>query len=536
MANELVQSPGLLGSFQAASRLPLLRQLGLLAGLAASIALGVGAVLWSQSPDFRMLYPNLADKDQAQVAAELQKANIPYRLDPATGGVLVPAKHLHDARLKLAAAGLPRGSTGGFELIEEGSSFGTSQLMETARHQRALEGELARTIMAMNHVQAARVHLALPRTSVFARNRQPASASVLVSLHPGRTLDEGQVAAIVHLVAASVPNLDPARVTVADQRGRLFAGAGRAHELALTSTQFEYTRKLEDTYVKRIEDILTPIIGPGGVRAQVAMDIDFTITEQTQERFKPESSVVRSEQIAEERTLPGSGAGGIPGALSNQPPAPATVPEAARAAAAATVGAAAVAVEANTSRRATRNYELDKTISHTRAAPGQLRRLSVAVVVDNKQVLNDDGEIERQPLAPEEIDRLTALVKDAVGFRADRGDTVQLVNTPFTQPPEPEEPEEPSFLAQPWLWSAGKQALAGLFVFFLVFGVLRPMLKGLASQPVPVTEPGALPSGAHAALPSGASYESHLGTARQVAAQDPRRVAQVVKNWVSADG
>lgn len=550
MANDLIPANDVFSQIQHASRLPLLRQLGLLIGLSASVALGVAVVFWAQTPSYRVLYGNLAERDQAQILTELQKTNIPYKTEPGTGALMVPEKNVHDARLKLAAAGLPRGANTGFELIEEGNHFGASQLMEAARYQRAQEGELARTIMSVNNVQNARVHLAIPKPTAFARNRQQPSASVLVSLYAGRNLDDGQVAAIVHLVASSVPNLDSTRVTIIDQKGRLLTASGKGTEMELTAGQFEHTRKFEETFVRRIEDILTPIIGPGGVKAQVALDMDYTTLEQTQESFKPDAAL-RSEQVAEDRSAPGAGVAGIPGALSNQPPGAASVPEGARAQGSTPPAApaakpvqteTAAAPAGNSSRRATRNYELDKTISYTRAAPGKLKRLSVAVLVDNKQVLNADGEVERKPLAAEELARLTALVKDAVGFSVERGDSVQILNTPFTTPPEAEEPPEQTLLEKPWLWDVGKQALGGLVVLLIVFGVLKPLLKQIASRPLP--DPGASLAGAsmlsHGAAPGmlagPGNYEASLNAARSIAAQDPKRAAQVVKTWVSSDG
>jgi flagellar M-ring protein FliF len=547
MANELAQSAGLPAPIVGLSRMPLLRQLGALLGLAGAVAVGAAVVLWSQEPSFRPLFTNLAEKDQAQVVDELAKANIPYKLD-ASGAVMVPEKHAHEARLKLATQGLPKGANSGFELLENGSGFGSSQLVETARHQRALEGELARSIQTIRTVQNARVHLAIPKQSAFARARQQASASVMVNLYPGRSLDDGQVAAIVHMVASSIPNLETGRVTVVDQNGRLLTAREGMSEMQLTASLFDHTRRLEEQYTRRIETILTPIIGPGGVRAQVALDMDFTVSEETSERFKPEP-VTRSEQLAEERSLPGSGVAGIPGALSNQPPGPASVPERAAAPAAtptpAQPGQAQPAEPpANTSRRTTRNYELDRTISHTRAAPGRIKRVNVAVVVDNKQVLNEDEEIERKPLTPEEIERLTALVREAVGYNEQRGDSVKVTNIPFTTPAPAEELPEKPLLEQPWLWDAGKQVGAAALVLLLLFGVLRPWLKSMATVPrgaAPEYAAGgaALPAGGGGGFvlpaPGGGSYDQQLTQAKSLAAQDPKRVAQVVKNWVGSD-
>ncbi len=571
MANEPLHPQNLTTSVRALSYFPLVRQLGVMIGLAASVAVGVAAVMWVQTPGFRPLYTNLAERDQARVIEELAKTGIPHKIDSASGAILVPDKQMHEARLKLAAQGLPKAGNNGFESMESGNSFGSSQFLETARYQHALEGELARSIMSISVVQSARVHLAIPKQSAFLRNRQQPSASVVVNLYAGRSLDEGQVAAVVHLVASSVPNLTAENVTIVDQQGRLLASNGKQqHEYAAAATQFEQTRKVEESYVKRIEDILSPIIGTGGVRAQVTLDMDFTVTEQTEESFKPQGGAVRSEQVAEEVAQPVAGAvaggvGGIPGALSNQPPAAGTVSEPAAAKSTdkadagkdkkdakdakggkdKAAGEAVAAAPANTSRRAIRNYELGRTIQHTRAAPGKIKRLSVAVLVDNKQTVNADGEAERKPLAKEEIERLTALIKDAIGFNAERGDSVQVTNIAFSTPPEAEPLPDQAFLDKPWVADLGKQSLAGFLVLSIVFGVLRPMLRSLMSKPLPVETDmaaGGMPALAHTggarhALPAGhVNYDTQLNTAKSLATQDPKRVAQVVKNWVANDG
>lgn len=511
--------------------LPLLRQLGLMAGLAASVALGVAAVLWSQTPDYRVLYSNLAAPDSAAIVESLQKAGIAYSLADGTGTVMVPEARVHEARLKLAGEGLPRGAGSGFELLDKQKGFGVSQFMENARYQRALEGELALTIGSISAVRGARVHLAIPKQTAFARNQKRPTASVMVDLFPGRSLNEAQAAAIGHLVAAGIPNLDVDQVTIIDQNGRLLTPGDGDQEMRLTGTQFEYRKRLEDYYIRRIEDILTPITGPGAVKAQVNADIDFTVTEQTQETFTPDQRAVRSEQLVEESVSGGRLPLGVPGSLSNQPPAD---------------GAAAETAETggSTSRRNVRNYEIDKTISHSRMSGGVVRRLSAAVVIDHRTSVAEDGAAVRTSLGEEEMARITQLVREAIGFDAERGDSVNVVNAPFTQPPEAEPLPEPSFLAGTDVWGLVKQALAFGVVIFLVFGVLRPVLRELASKGR--TAPRVLPEGAladdqltlgggRAALPRAQSFENSLDAARALAAQDPKRVAQVVRNWVTTE-
>lgn len=523
--------------------LPALRQIGLMVGLAASVALGVAVALWSQTPSYSLLYGNLSQRDAADVADALQKSSIPFKIDETSGALLVASNELQKARLQLAADGLPKGTSNGFEMLNQDQGFGTSQFVETARYQHALESELARTISSLRSVESARVHLAIPKRSVFVRKQEAPSASVVVNLYAGRSLDEGQVASIVHLVGSSVPHLSPDKVTVVDQRGNLLTAPDAAAEVGMTSSQFAYTRKIESTYVQRIEDLLGPLIGPGRVRAQVAAELDFTVTEKTRETFNPDLPALRSEQISEERMSSSITGLGVPGTLSNQPPAAATTdPNAAATGAGESNG--------NTSRRSTRNYELDKTISHTRLASGTVRRLSVAVVLDDKQTVNEQGETVRQPWTEEELAKFTTLVREAVGFNVPRGDSVQVVNAAFQPVPPAEALPEPPLWERPWVRDALKQAAGIIGVLILIFGVLRPTLRSLTEKGVAAPRP-ALAAGdagleddqvsigrtpARGSLPAPRDYEQQIVTARGMVQQDPKRVAQVVKNWVNQDG
>ncbi len=547
----LVKTEEIVSQSRGFNSLPFLRQLGLMIGLAASVAIGVAAVLWSQTPNYSLLYSNLSEQDVSEIVQALQQVDIPYKLSKDATTVMVPDKHVHDARLKLASQGLPKGMGIGFEILQQDQGFGVSQFMENARYHRALEGELARTIASLQKVRSARVHLAIPKQTAFVRSRKKPSASVTVDLYAGRTLGEEQVAAIAHMVAASVPDMDVEQVTIIDQRGRLLTAPEGSSDLRLTATQFEHRRRVEEYLIKRIEDILTPIMGEGAVRAQVSADIDYTVVEQTRESYNPDLPAIRSEQTIEEQSTGSSlAAAGIPGSVSNQPGA---AGEQDAAGGQPAEGASAAPAQPSTStRRVTRNYELDKTISHTRSGGGTIRRLSVAVVVDDKTVINEDGEAVKKPLSQEELDRLTSLVKEAVGFDALRGDRVNVVNTAFTQPPEPEPLPEPSLLESGMLWDIGRQAAGVLLVLFLVFGVLKPVMRELASKgkalpaaagsaalPEGMTEDQLTLSGPQgmAQLPPGqqqqSDYEANLTAARTLAAQDPKRVAQVVNNWVS---
>lgn len=560
MANELANTSSGPSMMLGMDRHPVVQQLGLLIGIAAAVALGVVVVMWSRTPSYMQLYAGLSDKDTALVTDGLSKSSIPYRVE-AGGLIMVPAGKVADARMKLAAQGLPKGSENGFEILQQDQGFGTSQFVETARYQNALENELARSIGSLSNVEKARVHLAIPKQSVFVRNRQPPTASVLLNLYPGRNLDDGQVAAIVHLVASSVPNLDTEHVTIVDQKGRLLNSSESSREGSLNAGQFDYTRKLEESYVKRIEELITPIIGIGGVRAQVVANLDFTVSEETQEKFNPEQPALRSEQVAQEQSSGNGLAGGIPGALSNQPPGGTIVPETTAAkkppvgkpGAAALPTPAPVAVPSNSSNRATRNYELDKVISHTRQASGGIKRLSVAVLVDDKQVTNADGESVRTPLKPEELEKITGLIKEAIGYDEKRGDRLNVINVPFSTPPAIEALPDPPLWKEAWVWEVGKQVLAGLLVLFLLFRVLLPVVRGLlgrqaasvaAQTQLMALAPGrphvtgmpAVVGGTQASLGGPTDYDSQLNAARSLTSQDPKRVAQVVKNWVASDG
>lgn len=538
--------------------LPLERQIGLILLLAATVTLVVSLALWLTRPSFVTLYPGMAEQDGAQVLEALDRNSIRHRLDPVSGAVQVPASQLHEARLKLATDGLPKASGFGFELLQQDQGLGTSRLIEDARYHRAIEGELARSVSTLDSVESARVHLALPRQSVFVRDRARPSASVLLNLYAGRTLDESRIAGIVHLVSSSIPDLEPEQVTVVDQRGRLLTQpSGGLSGMAATGQQLDFTRRLEESYVRRIVDIIGPIVGEEAIRAQVAADVDFSRVERTTETYDPEAWVVRSEQISEDESR-GTGMMGVPGALANQPPEAGFIAE--------TPGAGAPEGVENPlrptpptsmSRRAVRNFEIDRTVSHIREAPGGLRRLSVAVVVDFRNAENAEGVVERAPLNDEEMARITSLVREAVGFDEDRGDRVNVINASFHPLTTPEPLPEPPVWQEPWVHDLAKTILAVIVVLFLALTVLRPVLRSLADRGSEAhsmrnSGMGALPEGgggemrpglpheARMALTgpqdAGRSHEVKLETARGLVRDDPRRVAQLMKNWIASDG
>ena len=547
----------------------LLRQAGVLVGIAAAVALGAYVVMWARSPHYTMLYSDLSDRDLTQIVELLKSSQVSYRVEPGSNAILVDAGKADDARLQLAGAGLPKGNSRGFEALNEEQAFGTSQFMERARYQHAIEGELSRSISRIENVRGARVHLALPTESVFARSKREPSASVIVDLFGGRTISAEQVAAITHLVSASVPNLPSERVTIVDSRGNLLTEEKAEAGMALTAKRFEYTRKLEQSFQDRISAILSPFVGPDGVRAEVTADLDFTSTEQTRETFNPDVPAVRSERsLAEERT--GGGTGGVPGALSNAPPGEATAPEQtgnpANGQANATPaqpGAAQASKSTPSTKRneTTRNYELDRTISHTKPSEGSIRRLSVAVVLRLPAApppAKGEKKAQAKAAAPEvDVARMTQLVKDSIGYDAARGDIVSVTTTTFVEPPAPEPLPPPPFWQQPWMWDVAKQVAGGLFVLLLFFGLLRPAMRSLMPKPAPAALPGggglnltdesggalpapggeamrALPGPGGASIQVPASVHENIDQVKQIVAQDPRVAAQVIREWVGS--
>lgn len=530
-------------------------KLGLMVALAAIIALVVGSLMWAQTPDYRVLYGNLSDRDGGDVIDALQKQNIPFKTGEG-GAIMVPSGLVYEARLKLASQGLPKGGSAGFELMDN-QKFGITQFQENVNYQRALEGEITRTIQAISAVQAARVHLAIPKPTVFLREKQKPSASVLVSLYSGRALDKSQVAGIVHLVASSVPEMPVGNVTVIDQNGAMLtSGSDKGTVMGLDSSQLEYLRQVEQGYVQRIEDILSPIMGASNIRAQVTADLDFSYTEQTAETYKPnaspEQSSIRSQQMSETSSDAGGAGAGVPGALSNQPPGAATAPINApggRPGAAGAQAPASSGVPAH--KESTTNFELDKTISHTRNPVGSIKRLSVAVVVNNKASKDKKGKVTYQPLTKDEVAQVYNLAREAMGFSQARGDTLNVVNAPFNLA-EIEDAASLPVWKDPAMQSLAKDIvkyliIAGLLTY-LVLGVLKPMLAQLAAAgqraPRPARETG------HAFDEGGAgemgdvvtlgrtaahSYEDDLNMVKGMAKQEPKIVANVVKNWVNKE-
>ncbi|MBK9238277.1 MAG: flagellar M-ring protein FliF [Rhodoferax sp.] len=527
------------------------QKLRLALGFALFIAVGVIGLVMGRQAEWRVLYTNLADKDGGAIVAQLSQMNIPYKHAEGGGAILVPADKVHDTRLRLASQGLPKGSVAGFEMMES-NRFGMTQFQERLTFQRGLEGELTRSIQGLSSVQSARVHLALPNQNGFFREQQKPSASVLVSLNAGRTLDRAQLAGIVHLVASSVPEMSTSAVSVLDDSGKLLSMSADGGQGGGDAQQLQYVQQLEQTYSRRILDILEPIAGRQNVKAQVAAELDFSQTESTSESHKPnqapDATVIRSQQTSESSGGGTANAAGVPGATSNQPPGPAAAPingpnQALSA------GASGAAAGATSKRESIVNYEVDKTVRVVRGATATIKRLTAAVVVNHQSTTDDKGKTTTTPLTEQQIEKMTALVRETIGFNKDRGDSVNLMNAPFakekiTLPELPlwKQPELQDLLRS-FAWPVGTL----LFGVLVLMGFVRPALKTLAESRPVVARPGAqldaieseepnrpqLPPPARSSAPT--SGELALDDARKLTRENPAAVANIVKTWMNGE-
>jgi flagellar M-ring protein FliF len=540
------------------SNLNLLRQIGLMVTLAASVAIGFAIVMWMQGDDYRPLYGRMDNLDASNVVDVLEQNRIKFKVDPNSGAILVAADDVHMARLKLAEFGLPSSPVQGFELMDKEQPLGTSQFVESTRYQRSIEGELARTITSINSIRSARVHLAIPKKTVFVRDTANPTASVFVEVFAGRTVDAAQVKAIMNLVASSVPGMKMEDVTLVDQQGNLLSTGEESADLLLAAKQHQYSKEVETSIIRRINGILEPVVGGGNFRAEVSADVDFTAVEQAAETFNPDLPAIRSEQTLNETRRAGDVAAGIPGALTNQPPGTAAAPEQIDPA---TGQPVAAATPTNNREQATRNYELDRTVSYTKHQQGTLKRLTVAVVVDDKIVKNAEGVETAVPWTEAELERLSILVRDAVGFSAVRGDSVNVLNSPFANRMlDPNAGMEALPWWQEWIIPNIKYIASVLVILLIVFGLLRPMFRSLAKQGGAIAEEeearqlAALEAagaagldgmsdetvtltGGHALMLPGPEqgYEEQLNAIKGLIADDPGRVAQVVKKWINRD-
>ncbi|MGR6873261.1 flagellar basal-body MS-ring/collar protein FliF [Pseudomonas sp. HK3] len=528
------------------NKLTIVRQVALLVGFAGLLALGIGVVVWSQETQYRPLISNLEDFNAREILSILDQTGIDYRINPTSGIVTVPESDIHEARLALAPVLADIDDSTGLELLDKEQGLGTSQFIESARYRRGLEGELARTISSLQSVRNARVHLALPKQSVFVRDDREPRASVFLEIYGGKGLKQAQAEAIINLVASSIPELPVENVTLVDQKGNLLSKDDKNTEDLLAAKQYEFTRKLEENLNQRVQRILEPVLGSQNFQAEVSADLDFTAVEQTQELYNPDLIALRSEQTLDEESL-NKVEGGIPGALTNQPPGVAEAPEVAE-------GADGEKPQPTQRRsEATRNYEVDRTLSHTQHQVGKIRRVTVSVAVNDRARMNPEtGATEAVTWTAEELSRLEMLVKDAVGFNAARGDSVSVINSAFLGGPQ--ELGEPDFWRQPWFWEIVKQALAGLFLLIVIFGVIRPIVRNLIDRgkmDENAEIEGELDdlgsgddlfgddkvtlAGADEFLLPGASegFERQLDALKGLIAEDPARVAQAFKKWVN---
>lgn len=522
------------------------------AGLALLVIAALAALLMGAKPDYKVLFAGLSDKDGGAIVAQLSQMNVPYKYAEGGGAILIPTDKVHDVRLRLASQGLPKGSVAGFELMES-SKFGMTQFQERLNFQRGLEGELTRSIQALSSVQSARVHLALPNQNGFFREQQKPSASVLISFYPGQGLDRAQLAGIVHLVASSVPDLARSAVSVLDDTGKLLSSSPDGNNSAFDAQQLQYVQMLEQQYTRRIMDILEPVMGRDNIKAQVSAEVDFTQTESTSEQHRPnlssDASAIRSQQVIENGGTTGTlQPSGVPGATSNQPPAASTAPINGAAPQLAAAGQQQGGLGPNAKRELVTNYEVDKTVRVTRGGSGSVKRLSAAVVVNYQPVADEKGVMTGKALSPEQLEQMTALVRETIGFNKDRGDSVNLMNAPFkvdataaTDLPLWKQPETLE-LARNFAWPVG----LSLFAALVVLGLVRPALKAM-SQPAPlaldtVSQLDALEADVPQRPALGAPQDGEptieqmrLQDARTLALANPMAVANIMKNWVNGE-
>ncbi|MGO4466253.1 flagellar basal-body MS-ring/collar protein FliF [Pseudoduganella sp. RAF53_2] len=535
--------------------------------VAGILALVLILWLWNKEPDYKVLFSNFSDRDGGAITAALDQMQVKHKFSEGGQAILVPAEQVHDVRLRLAAQGLPKGGNVGFELMEN-QKLGVSQFLEQVNYQRALEGELARSIESLSAVQSARVHLALPKPSVFVREQQKPTASVILNLHPNRVIDPAQVSAIVHLVASSVPELSPANVTVVDQQGNLVSdlnknGSAGANAKNLDASQLKYVQELQKQVIKQVESIVTPIVGEGNVRAEAVADVDFSAVEQAAESYKPNSppaaSAIRSQQSSETTGNPNANPNGVPGALSNQPPGTATAPLTTNppgtAPAPGQPGTGTTAANAGPSHKeSTTNYEVDKTVRYEQKAIAGLKRMTVGVVVNYRRIVGKDGKITVRPLSADEMAKINNLVKEAMGYNQDRGDSVSVANAPFDgvdkeAPPPLEWWRDPANL--PLAKELAKFLITALILLYILLRIVRPMMRPVfkkideinAPEPEPEEEIIEEPTGptpeemlaqeiAEMEENTARTYRDNLALAKKLAMDDPRIVANVIKEWI----
>ncbi|MEX3021589.1 flagellar basal-body MS-ring/collar protein FliF [Kluyvera sp. STS39-E] len=528
----------------------------LMVASAAAVAILVAMVLWAKSPDYRTLFSNLSDQDGGAIVTQLTQMNIPYRFADNGGALEVPADKVHELRLRLAQLGLPKGGTVGFELLDQ-EKFGISQFSEQVNYQRALEGELSRTIETLGPVKSARVHLAMPKPSLFVREQKSPSASITVNLEPGRALDEGQISAVVHLVSSAVAGLPPGNVTLVDQGGHLLTQSN-TNARDLNDAQLKYTADVEARVQRRIEAILGPIVGNANVHAQVTAQVNFDNKEQTDEQYRPNGdatqAAIRSRQVSESDQSGSPYPGGVPGALSNTPApapsAPIATPPANQAANGQnnTARTTTTTGPRNSQRSETSNYEVDRTIMHTKKNVGDVQRLSVAVVVNYRNL--PDGK--PLPLTNDQMKQIEDLTREAMGFSTTRGDTLNVVNSPFNESDDigGELPfwKQQAFIDQ--LMSAGRWLLILIVAWLLWRKAIKPQLARREQIAQAAVEQNKAQQEIQEAVEVRLSKDEQtqqrranqrLGAEvmsqriREMSDNDPRVVALVIRQWMNND-
>ena len=533
--------------------LPQKNKIAMLVGIPLLIATLVSLLMWANQSSYKVLFSGLNDQDGGAITQALTQLKIPYEFNSSGTAILVPAEKVYDTRLALASQGLPKGTVSGFEAMDN-QKLGITQFQEQVNYQRALEGELVRSIQSISAVQSARVHLAIPKPSIFIREKQTPSASIVLNLHGSRTLSEAQINGIVHLVASSLPSMNPEDVSIVDQTGRLLTEHGKNTE-GLNPNQLAYQNQIESNLSSRIINILTPVFGAENIRATVTASMDFSSSERTDEIYKPNAnpaqSTIRSQQISESSDGSSTNPSGVPGVMSNQPP---TTPTANIGQNPQQAGNTSGGNAANSSSKkdSTVNYEVDKSIQHKREQVGKIQRLSAAVVVNYKSLPDKKGEVKAVPLTPEELTQIDNLVKQTIGFDEQRGDAVNVVNQAFTKPTE----EETPIWARPdtldLAKSLGLPLGVALVAAILVFGLFRPLMK----PPMSADGQELLPGHANAlglieqdndmelleqlqregSLPNAnMSREEKLEKLRELAREHPQIVANIVKNWVNGE-
>jgi flagellar M-ring protein FliF len=527
-------------------------------GIVLFVAIGIIGLMMGRQAEWRVLYANLADKDGGAIVAQLTQMNVPYQHAAGGGAILVPANMVYDTRLKLASQGLPKGTVTGFELMDTANRFGMTQFQERLTFQRGLEGELIRSIQALSSVKSARVHLALPNQNGFFRDQQKPSASVLLSLNAGRSLDRSQLAGIIHLVSASVPEMDSKSVSVLDDSGKLLSTPPEGDNgMGGDAQQLQHVQQIEQLYSNRILDILEPVVGRQNVRAQVTAELDFSQTESTSELFKPnqapDATAIRSQQLLESGTPTSNLPTGVPGATTNQPPGPTAALVNGTAQALAAAGAASSSV-GNGRRESIINYEVDKTVRVVRGSTGMIKRISAAVVFNHQTTTDAKGKTTTAAMSDAQLEKMTALVRETIGFSKDRGDSVNVVTAPFTVDKQAtvavplwQQPEVLD-LARSFAWPLGTL----LFGALVLLGAVRPALKVMAQ---PVLVPDETPAGTLDALesdepdrplltgPGSAGNQSiemspgdvALEEARKLTRDNPAAVANIVKTWINGE-